>query len=118
MICLAISSLERVDNEIPLHLRIQADIFTQVFSRSPAHNEVREAVWWKWVPAALADSLLKCKPDLEVIGQGLKPHYNSKCFLRVAPAYKNRLFSRNAIDVVSRLYGVLKIGTYFGISMF
>ena len=35
------------------------------------HNEASDAVWGKWVPGALEDGSLKCKPDPLVVGQGL-----------------------------------------------
>ena len=42
------------------------------FALTIAHNEVGGAVWGKWVPFALANGTLKCKPDPMVSGQGLE----------------------------------------------
>ncbi|KFY00083.1 hypothetical protein O988_03525 [Pseudogymnoascus sp. VKM F-3808] len=46
--------------------------FGQVWGLSPGNNEVGPAIWWDWVPHALADGSLKCKPDAEVVGEGLE----------------------------------------------
>ncbi|MCJ1307099.1 hypothetical protein MMC25_000745 [Agyrium rufum] len=35
-------------------------------------NEVGPAIWGKYIPAALADGSLKCKPEPFVVGQGLE----------------------------------------------
>ncbi|KAK3725941.1 hypothetical protein LTR37_000089 [Vermiconidia calcicola] len=35
-------------------------------------TEVGPAIWQQWVPAALANGTLKCKPDAYVVGQGLE----------------------------------------------
>jgi hypothetical protein len=43
-----------------------------VWGLSPGNNEVGPAIWWDWVPHALADGSLKCKPDAEVVGEGLE----------------------------------------------
>ena len=34
--------------------------------------EVAQAVWGKYVPEALANGTLKCKPDALVVGRGLE----------------------------------------------
>ncbi|QIW98717.1 hypothetical protein AMS68_004235 [Peltaster fructicola] len=34
-------------------------------------NEVGDAVWVDWIPQALADGSLKCKPDAHIVGKGL-----------------------------------------------
>lgn len=35
-------------------------------------NEVGQAVWGKWIPAALANGSLKCAPPPLVFGRGLE----------------------------------------------
>lgn len=35
-------------------------------------DDVGPAIWGDWVTAALASGQLKCKPDAEVVGQGLE----------------------------------------------
>jgi len=35
-------------------------------------NEVGPAVWGEWIPKALENGDLKCKPDAVVVGQGLE----------------------------------------------
>lgn len=35
-------------------------------------NEVGPAVWADWLPKALANGTLKCKPDPLVVGKGLE----------------------------------------------
>lgn len=35
-------------------------------------NEVGDAVFVEWIPKALANGTLKCKPDGKVVGKGLE----------------------------------------------
>ena len=51
-----------------------ADIssFFLVWGLSPGSNEVGPVIWSKWVPEALEDGSLKCKPQPEVVGKGLQ----------------------------------------------
>lgn len=42
-----------------------------VFGTSLMRNEVGDAIWGDFVPAALANGSLLCKPDPLVVGKGL-----------------------------------------------
>ncbi|OCK77228.1 zinc-binding oxidoreductase CipB [Lepidopterella palustris CBS 459.81] len=51
---------------------LPADVKTSYcWGSSLKHNEVGDAIYGKWVTAALANGQLKCKPDPLVVGQGL-----------------------------------------------
>ncbi|PSR75306.1 chaperonin 10-like protein, partial [Coniella lustricola] len=40
--------------------------------RDVARSETGQAIWVDWVPGALADGSLKCKPEAQVVGRGLE----------------------------------------------
>lgn len=42
-----------------------------VFALTIVQNEVSDNVWGSYVPQALANGTLKCKPDPLVVGQGV-----------------------------------------------
>ncbi|KAK8116645.1 uncharacterized protein PG998_004926 [Apiospora kogelbergensis] len=59
-------SADMVDEEVPKGVEVG-----YAYGSTLANNEVGPATWGKWVPEALATGALQCKPDPEVVAQGL-----------------------------------------------